>query len=57
MRDNQAEFLQLLSMISSTLDKVGHEVYSLQRPEISEVNELFLKGTVGSFHNATQTKP
>jgi len=36
-------------MISSTLDKVGHEVYSLQRPEISEVNELFLKGTVGSI--------
>ena len=34
---------------SSTLDKVGHEVYSLQRPEISEVNELFLKGTVGSI--------
>ena len=49
VRDNQAEFLQLLSMISSTLDKVGHEVYSLQRPEISEVNELFLKGTVGSI--------
>jgi len=49
VRDNQAEFLQLLSMISSTLDKVGHEVYSLQRSEISEVNELFLKGTVGSI--------
>ena len=49
VRDNQAEFLQLLSMISSTLDKVGHEVYSLQRPEISEVNELFLEGTVGSI--------
>ncbi len=49
VRDNQAEFIQLLSMISATLDKIGHEVYTLQRPEIGEVSELFVSGTVGSI--------
>ena len=49
VRDNQAEFIQLLSMISSTLDKIGHEVYTLQRHEIGEVSESFVKGTVGSI--------
>ena len=48
-RDSQAEFIQLLSMISSTLDKIGHEVYTLQRPEINELNEIFKKDAIGSI--------
>ena len=49
VRDNQAEFMQLLLMISSTFDKIGHEVYTLQKPEIGEASESFIKGTVGSI--------
>ena len=48
-RDSQAEFIQLLSMISSTFDKIGHEVYTLQRPEINELNEIFKKDAIGSI--------
>ncbi len=48
-RDSQAEFIQLLSMISSTFDKIGHEVYTLQRSEINELNEIFKKDAIGSI--------
>lgn len=48
-RDTQYEFLHLLAMIASTFDKIGHEVYNLQRPEIGEVREGFVPGTVGSI--------
>ncbi len=48
-RDTQVEFLNLLAMIAATFDKIGHEIYNLQRPEIGEVREGFVPGTVGSI--------
>ena len=36
-------------MIAATFDKIGHEVYTLQRPEFGEVREGFVNGTVGSI--------
>jgi adenylosuccinate lyase len=48
-RDTQVEFVNLLAMIAATFDKIGHEIYNLQRPEIGEVREGFVSGTVGSI--------
>src|SRR5207302_1911509 len=48
-RDAQAEWFNLLALLASTGDKIGHEIYNLQRTEIGEVSEGFVKGTVGSI--------
>ena len=48
-RDTLAEWFNLLALIASTGDKIGHEMYNLQRPEIDEVSEGFVPGTVGSI--------
>lgn len=48
-RDTLAEWFNLLALIASTGDKIGHEVYNLQRTEIGEVSEGFVEGTVGSI--------
>lgn len=48
-RDTLAEFLNLLALIAATIDKIGHEVYNLQRPELGEVREGFVPGVVGSI--------
>ncbi|MFQ5812661.1 MAG: adenylosuccinate lyase [Anaerolineae bacterium] len=48
-RDTLAEFLNLLALIAATFDKIGHEVYNLQRPELGEVREGFVPGVVGSI--------
>ncbi|HLF28993.1 MAG TPA: adenylosuccinate lyase family protein [Anaerolineae bacterium] len=48
-RDVIVEWFQLLTLVSGTADKIGHEVYNLQRPEIGEVSEGFVPGTVGSI--------
>jgi adenylosuccinate lyase len=48
-RDTQVEFINLLAMIAATFDKIGHEVYNLQRPELGELREGFVGGTVGSI--------
>ncbi len=48
-RDTPAEFINILAMVAATFDKVGHEVYTLQRPEFGEVREGFVTGTVGSI--------
>jgi len=40
-RDRFAELICLLSIISSTLDKIATEIRELQRPEIGEVFEFF----------------
>jgi adenylosuccinate lyase len=48
-RDSQYEFINLLAMITATFDKIGHEIYTLQRPELGEVREGFTPGTVGSI--------
>jgi len=48
-RDVIVDWFYLLTLISGTADKIGHEVYNLQRPEIGEVTEGFVPGTVGSI--------
>ncbi|GAC1393885.1 MAG: adenylosuccinate lyase [Ktedonobacteraceae bacterium] len=48
-RDTLAEWFNLLTLIACTGDKIGHEVYNLQRTEIGEVSEGFMEGTVGSI--------
>ncbi|GAC1541114.1 MAG: adenylosuccinate lyase [Herpetosiphon sp.] len=48
-RDTGAEFMNLLALIATTFDKISHEIYNLQRPEIDEVREGFVQGTVGSI--------
>jgi len=47
-RDIHAEVIFTLSLISCTLDKIATEIRNLQRTEISEVQEPFAKGQVGS---------
>jgi len=42
-RDLYAEFVCLLSVIASTLDKIATEIRELQRPEIGELAEPFEK--------------
>jgi adenylosuccinate lyase len=48
-RDVLAEWCNLLVLITATADRIGHEVYNLQRSEIGEVVESFMPGTVGSI--------
>lgn len=48
-RDGVAEFFGLLAMATSTLAKIGQEVYTLQRPEIGELHEPWPPGQVGSI--------
>lgn len=48
-RDRIAEFASLLSMICSTMARIGNEVYELQRPEIGELREPTTADAVGSI--------
>lgn len=48
-RDVLVEWMQLLALIANTFDKIGHEVYNLQRPEIGELTEFSRMDTVGSI--------
>jgi adenylosuccinate lyase len=56
-RDRLAEWLNLLSLITSTADRIGHEIYNLQRPEIGELSEGFVPGTVGSITMPQKRNP
>ncbi len=47
-RDRYAEYFCFLGNVSTTLDKIGVEIRSLQRTEIGEVEEAFGKNQVGS---------
>lgn len=47
-RDRYAEYIFLLANITTTLDKIGIEIRSLQRTEIGEVEEAFGSKQVGS---------
>ena len=47
-RDRFAEYASVLSLLSATLGKLGHEFYTLMATEIDEVEEPFSKGTIGS---------
>lgn len=48
-RDMLAEWCALLALVTGTADRIGHEVYNLQRSEIGELREGFVAGTVGSI--------
>ncbi|MFQ5617255.1 MAG: adenylosuccinate lyase family protein [Anaerolineales bacterium] len=48
-RDVLVEWFQVLTLITGSSDKFGQEIYNLQRPEIGEVREGFVPGTVGSI--------
>ena len=39
-RDVYAEWGNLLTLLSGTADRIGHEVYNLQRSEIAELREI-----------------
>jgi len=47
-RDRIAETVFLLSLIGTTLGKIGNEIVQLQRTEIGELEEPFYHGKVGS---------
>ena len=48
-RDRIAEFGSVLAMISTTLARIGNEVYELSRPELGELREAAGADTVGSI--------
>ena len=47
-RDRHAEFMSVLAVIGSSLDKFATEIRNLQRTDILEVEEYFKKGQKGS---------
>jgi len=47
-RDNIAELVSVISIITSTIGKIASEVYALQKTEVSELEEPFATGKVGS---------
>jgi adenylosuccinate lyase len=48
-RDILAEWAHLLVLSTSTADRIGHEVYNLQRDEIGELREPHLTEGIGSI--------
>lgn len=47
-RDHIAEYVSLLALIAGTIGRISHEILSLQRTEICEVEEPFFMGKIGS---------
>lgn len=47
-RDRHAEFMFVLGLIGTTLDKIATEIRGLQKSEIRELEEPFYKGQKGS---------
>jgi adenylosuccinate lyase len=47
-RDRHAEYLAVLAVIGSSLEKFATEIRHLQRTEVSEAEEFFAKGQKGS---------
>ena len=56
-RDRYAEWLNNLALIATSGDRIGQEIYNLQRPEINEVAEGFVSGTVGSITMPQKRNP
>ncbi len=56
-RDRLAEWLNLLALLAAATDRIGHEIYNLQRPEIGELSEGFVSGTVGSITMPQKRNP
>jgi adenylosuccinate lyase len=48
-RDTLADCLNLMALIAASGDKIGHEIYNLQRTEIGEAREGQPAATVGSI--------
>jgi len=48
-RDVLAEWGTVLTLITGTADRIGHEVYNLQRDEIGELGEEPVAGVIGSI--------
>jgi adenylosuccinate lyase len=47
-RDRHAEYMAVLAVVASSLDKIGTELRNLQRTDILEIEEPFKKGQKGS---------
>jgi 3-carboxy-cis,cis-muconate cycloisomerase len=47
-RDGFAEYVSVLAMISMTMSKIAHEVILLQKSEVAELEEPYVRGKVGS---------
>lgn len=47
-RDSQAEFASTLALCAGTLGRINHEILTLQRTEILELEEPFFMGKIGS---------
>jgi adenylosuccinate lyase len=56
-RDRLAEWANVLALLCGTVDRIGHEIYNLQRPEIGELSEGFISGTVGSITMPQKRNP
>ncbi|ESS72264.1 adenylosuccinate lyase PurB [Methyloglobulus morosus KoM1] len=56
-RDRYAEWLNVLAMMTSTGDRIGQEIVNLQRPEIGELSEGKVNGTVGSITMPQKRNP
>jgi adenylosuccinate lyase len=56
-RDRVAEFGTVLAMTSSTLARIGNEIYELQRPEIGELGEPRDEAAVGSITMPQKRNP
>ncbi len=47
-RDRHAEYMSVMAMIASNIDKIALEIRHLQRSEVLEAEEFFAKGQKGS---------
>lgn len=56
IRDRLAEWLNLLALITATAERIGHEIYNLQRPEIAEVCGT-VEGIIGSITMPQKRNP
>lgn len=56
-RDRFAEFVLWLALATATLDKIGHEIYNLQRSEIGELAEPAIPNGVGSITMPQKRNP
>lgn len=57
-RDRYIEFLSLINLIATLLEKIGTEIRNLQRPEIGEVSEYFdTSRQIGSSSMPSKVNP
>lgn len=47
-RDNIAELICVLAIACGTAGKIAHEIFSLQKTDVAELEEPFIQGKVGS---------